>query len=94
MELFCRCLLVCCVRFDKTHKHSDEEPAPPEEDEEDAEAPAPKAPANDFQSYNPHEQFDQPDSHAMEDQEDKMNLIGNAAAGTKVVAAAGNTRNQ
>ena len=55
MELFCRCLLVCCVRFDKTHKHSDEELAPPEEDEEDAEAPAPKAPANDFQSYNPHE---------------------------------------
>ena len=94
MELFCRCLLVCCVRFDKTHKHSDEEPAPPEEDEEDAEAPGPKAPANDFQSYNPHEQFDQPDSHAMEDHEDKMNLIGNAAAGTKVVAAAGNTRNQ
>ncbi len=67
MELFCRCLLVCCVRFDKTHKHSDEELAPPEEDEENAEAPAPKPPANDFQSYNPHEQFDQPDSHAMED---------------------------
>ena len=92
MELFCRCFLICCFRFDKTHKQSDEEPARAEdEDEENAEAPPPVKKEQDFQSYNPHEQF--PDSNAIEDQEDKVNLIGNAAVNTKVVAA-NNTRNQ
>ena len=38
MELFCRCFLICCVRFDKTYKQKEEEPAPGEEDEENIEA--------------------------------------------------------
>lgn len=40
MELFCRCILICCVRFDRTYKKSEEETGPPpEEDEENVEAP-------------------------------------------------------
>ena len=95
MELVCRCLLVCCLPFDNKYKKVEEEAAPAEGDEENIEALplAQKPQEQNFQSYNPREEFEQPDSHAIEEQEDKMNLIGNAAANTKIVAAA-NTRNQ
>ena len=38
IELFCRCLLVCCLPFDKKYKKVEEEPAPAEGDEENIEA--------------------------------------------------------
>ncbi len=48
MELFCRCILICCVRFDRTHKEVPEEEAPPEEDEEAEAQPVVQKPANEF----------------------------------------------
>ena len=83
MELVSRCVLVCCITFDRTFKHGEEEQPDNGDEEEEPEIPPP-APKQDnlgIQSYNPIQQHNNDNNFEAEggmESEDKINLIGNA----------------